>query len=81
MFIVAYSNKTVFGIGRINGPYRFDSKLDPDFPHTRPVKRISLSRYQPSSGVMRKIATNDTIHPVKETAIIESIKIQMLGHT
>jgi HKD family nuclease len=80
-FIVAYSNKTVFGIGRISGPYHFDSKLDPDFPHTRRVKWISLSKYQPSSGVVRQIATNDTIHLVKENAIIESIRSQMLGHT
>jgi HKD family nuclease len=76
--IVAYSNRTVFGIAEVTGDYYFQNDSQ-EYRHARPVRWLTLDRNNPPTSVMHKIATNNTVSLIHRQEVVAYLKQKVLG--
>ncbi len=72
--VVAYSKRTIFGLAEVSGGYRFDDDLAAGYCHTRPVRWLSLEGTSPPGTIMSRIATNRTVSPIENPAVVEYLR-------
>jgi HKD family nuclease len=72
-FVVAYSRKTIFGVGRIEGPYYYDEE-DKDAPFKREVRWVKLLEMSVPNSIMHAFATPTVFNTIKNQAAIGYIK-------
>lgn len=70
--VIAYSNKTIYALGVIDGEY--DYMTDPKFYcHRKSVKWIAIPRIRISLELAQKIGFRQTIFPIESAATIKQI--------
>ena len=70
--VIAYSNKTIYALGIINGDYDYvkDSKF---FCHRKSVKWLAVPRLRITLELSKKIGFRQTIFPVESSSIIKEV--------
>ncbi|MEM2130083.1 MAG: phospholipase D-like domain-containing protein [Candidatus Bathyarchaeia archaeon] len=66
--IVAYSKKTIFGIGYVDGEYYYENN-DEDYPHRRPVKWTKFPEFRIQKKIWRHLATNNVINAIRNPIV------------
>ncbi len=72
--VVAYSNRTIFGIAQIEGGYRYRPQEDEWYPNLRSVQWHAILGIRPPKRIITAIATNDTIHPIEQKAAVSYLR-------
>lgn len=71
--VVAYSKKTIFGIGYVDGDYYFEER-DARYPHRRTIKWITLLELRVQKKIWSPLATNNVINAIKNPSSISYLE-------
>lgn len=74
--VVAYSKKTIFGIGIVNGEYYFDQNAE-SYSHKRAVKWVALPEMTVQKKIWRPLATNNVVNVIRDPTTISYLQTQI----
>jgi len=71
--VVAYSRKTIFGIGRVTGSYYYQTGRQ-SYAHRRKVKWVTFPKIIVPERMMRILATNNVVNAIRDFVVIQYIQ-------
>jgi len=71
--VVAYSKKTIFGIGRVKGPYYYQTSKR-SYAHRREVKWVAFPKIVVPKRIMRILGTNNVVNAIRDFVVIKYIQ-------